>query len=187
MEPAVVWTIGHSTRSREEFLDLLRGEEIELVADVRRYPASRMHPQFNAEALRQSLADAGMRYEGFPELGGRRAPTAGSANTRWRNAAFRGYADYMETAAFGDALARLMAMAGDARTAIMCAEAPWWRCHRALIADALKARGVEVVHIMAKARLIAHPYTSAASVVAGKLYYGPSLDLFDERATPPGG
>jgi uncharacterized protein (DUF488 family) len=186
MQPAVVSTIGHSTRSLEEFVALLRGEEIELVADVRRYPASRMHPHFNGEALRQSLAEAGMRYEGYPDLGGRRAPAAGSSNTRWRNAAFRGYADYMETPAFQDALTQLMAAAADARTAIMCAEAPWWRCHRALIADALKARGVEVVHIMGPERRIEHPYTSAASVVDGKLYYGPSRDLFDESATPPG-
>ena len=178
MEPAVIWTIGHSTRSLEEFAGLLRGEEVELVADVRRYPASRMHPHFNAEPLRQSLAVAGIRYEGYPELGGRRTPTPGSANTRWRNASFRGYADYMETPAFDEALARLMAAAADARMAIMCAEAPWWRCHRALIADALKSRGVEVLHIMGDKRLVAHPYTSAASVVDGKLYYGPSRDLF---------
>jgi uncharacterized protein (DUF488 family) len=177
MEPAVIRTIGHSTRSLEEFVDLLRGERIELVADVRRYPASRMHPHFNAEVLRQSLAAAGLRYEGYPELGGRRPPRAGSTNTRWRNASFRGYADYMETPAFDAALTRLMADAADARTAMMCAEAPWWRCHRALIADALKARGVEVLHIMGEGRLIEHPYTSAASVVDGKLYYGPSRDL----------
>jgi uncharacterized protein (DUF488 family) len=178
MQAAVIWTIGHSTRSLEEFIELLRGERIELLADVRRYPASRMHPHFNAGALDRSLADAGMRYEGYPELGGRRAPRAGSANSRWRNASFRGYADYMESPDFDDALARLMGEAGDARTAIMCAEAPWWRCHRALIADALKARGVEVLHIMGGKDPVVHPYTSAASVVDGKLYYGPSRDLF---------
>jgi uncharacterized protein (DUF488 family) len=178
MQAAVIWTIGHSTRPLEEFIGLLRNERIELLADVRRYPASRMHPHFNAGALDQSLAEAGMRYEGYPELGGRRAPRAGSANSRWRNASFRGYADYMESPDFDDALARLMGEAGDARTAIMCAEAPWWRCHRALIADALKARGVEVLHIMGGKDPVVHPYTSAASVVDGKLYYGPSRDLF---------
>jgi uncharacterized protein (DUF488 family) len=177
MQAAVIWTIGHSTRSLEEFIGLLRAERIELLADVRRYPASRMHPHFNAGALDQSLAEAGVRYEGYPELGGRRAPRAGSANSRWRNASFRGYADYMETPDFDDALARLMDEAGDARTAIMCAEAPWWRCHRALIADALKARGAEVLHIMGEGKLIPHPYTSAASVVDGELSYGPSRDL----------
>ena len=178
MRPAVIWTIGHSTRSLEEFIGLLRGERIELLADVRRYPASRMHPHFNAGALGKSLIAADPRYEGYPELGGRRTPRVGSTNTRWRNASFRGYADYMESPAFDTALARLIADAADARTAIMCAEAPWWRCHRALIADALKARGVEVLHIMGKERSIVHPYTSAASVVDGKLSYGPSSSLF---------
>jgi uncharacterized protein (DUF488 family) len=177
MQPAVIWTIGHSTRPLEEFIGLLRGERIELLADVRRYPASRMHPHFNAEALRQSLAEAGVRYDGYPELGGRRAPRR-SASSRWRNASFRGYADYMETPDFDDALMRLMGAAGGARMAIMCAEAPWWRCHRALIADALKARGVEVLHITGEKDPIVHPYTSAASVVDGKPYYGPSRDLF---------
>ena len=178
MEPAVIWTIGHSTRSLGELIGLLRGERIELLADVRRYPASRMHPHFNAEALARSLTAAGLRYEGYPELGGRRSARPGSANTRWRNASFRGYADYMETPDFEAALQRLMGDAASARTAIMCAEAPWWRCHRALIADALKARGMDVLHIMGEGRPVEHPYTSAASVVDGKLYYGPSRDLF---------
>jgi uncharacterized protein (DUF488 family) len=178
MDPAAIWTIGHSTRSLAEFSGLLLGERIGLLADVRRYPGSRMHPHFNAEALCQSLIAEGIRYEGYPELGGRRSPRADSANTLWRNVSFRGYADYMETAAFDIALARLMTVAASARTAIMCAEAPWWRCHRALIADALKARGVEVLHIMGPGKLVEHPYTSAASVVDGKLYYGPPPGLF---------
>jgi uncharacterized protein (DUF488 family) len=178
MQPAVIWTIGHSTSPLEEFIGLLRGERIGLLSDVRRYPASRMHPHFNAETLARSLTAADMRYGAYSELGGRRSAQPASTNTRWRNASFRGYADYMETPAFEAALARLMADAADARTAIMCAEAPWWRCHRALIADALKARGVEVLHIMGGNDPIVHPYTSAASVVDGKLYYGPSRDLF---------
>jgi uncharacterized protein (DUF488 family) len=178
MGPAAIWTIGHSTRRLEEFLGLIRAERIELLADVRRYPASRMHPHFNAAALALSLTAAGLRYEAYPELGGRRSPRVDSTNTRWRNASFRGYADYMKTPAFDAALARLKADAKEARTAMMCAEAPWWRCHRALIADALKARGVEVLHIMGEGKLIVHPYTSAASVVDGELYYGPSRDLF---------
>jgi uncharacterized protein (DUF488 family) len=174
-----VWTIGHSTRPLNEFLDLLRGAQIESLADVRRYPASRRYPQFNATNLAEALTGVGMRYSAYPELGGRRTPRPGSSNTRWRNASFRGYADYMETEAFQDALLRLSTEAGEARTAIMCAEAPWWRCHRALIADALKARGIEVLHIMDQAKVVPHPYTSAASVVDGKLYYGPSRDLLD--------
>jgi uncharacterized protein (DUF488 family) len=174
-----VWTIGHSTRPLNEFLDLLRAAQIESLADVRRYPASRRYPQFNATNLAEALTGAGMRYSAYAELGGRRTPRPGSSNTRWRNASFRGYADYMETEAFEDALFRLSAEAREMRTAIMCAEAPWWRCHRALIADALKARGCEVLHIMGQAKIVPHPYTSAASVVDGKLYYGPSRDLLD--------
>jgi uncharacterized protein (DUF488 family) len=178
MQPSTVWTIGHSTRSLAEFTDLLKGERIELLADVRRYPASRMHPHFNGEALGDSLSQAGIRYEGFPDLGGRRPPAADSPNTRWRNASFRGYADYMQTAEFGAAFARLSDHAASARTAIMCAEALWWRCHRALISDALKVRGVEVLHILGDGKRVEHPYTSAASAVDGRLYYGPSAGLF---------
>jgi len=174
----VICTIGHSTRSLEEFNDLLLDARIGLVADVRRYPASRRHPHFNAEALSRSLDAIDIRYEGYSELGGRRVARPDSRNTEWRNASFRGYADYMETPDFERAVARLMADANDARTAIMCAEAPWWRCHRALIADALKARGVEVFHIMGGGRSVAHPYTSAARIVDGKLCYGPPAGLF---------
>lgn len=179
MRLQTLWTIGHSTRPLQEFLDLLRAAQIELLADVRRFPASRTYPQFNATTLARALTGAGVRYRAYTELGGRRAPRPGSSNTRWRNASFRGYADYMETEAFEDAFSRLVEEAGEARTAIMCAEAPWWRCHRALIADALKARGIEVLHIMTQAKVVLHPYTSAASVVGGKLYYGPSTDLLD--------
>lgn len=178
MQAPIVWTIGHSTRSLAEFTDLLLGERIELLADVRRYPASRMHPHFNGDALSLSLLVAGIRYEGFPELGGRRPPRPDSPNTRWRNASFRGYADYMATPEFGTAFARLTDHAVRARTAIMCAEALWWRCHRALIADALKVRGVEVLHILGNGKLVEHPYTSAVSVADGKLSYGPSAGLF---------
>ena len=174
----LIWTIGHSTRSLEEFSALLRAARIELVVDVRRFPASGRHPHFNAEALSRSLDAIDIRYEGYPELGGRRVARPDSRNTEWRNASFRGYADYMETPDFQRALARLMAGGDDARAAIMCAEAPWWRCHRALIADALKARGIEVLHIMGEGKSVAHPYTSAASIVDGKLCYRPAAGLF---------
>jgi uncharacterized protein (DUF488 family) len=137
-----------------------------------------MHPHFNADSLRGSLEAAGIRYEGFPELGGRRPPRPDSPNTRWRNASFRGYADYMETPAFASAFTRLLHLSSSARTAIMCAEALWWRCHRALIADALKVLGVEVLHILADGKRVEHPYTSAVSVSDGKLSYGPSAGLF---------
>lgn len=178
MHPDAIWTIGHSTRPLDAFIGLLRQARIELIADVRRFPASRMHPHFNAGPLAASLAAAGVSYASHTDLGGRRVPRPDSVNTRWRNASFRGYADYMQTPEFEGALTRLMAEASAARTAIMCAEAPWWRCHRALIADALKARGVEVTHLMSEGRSVEHPYTSAADVVEGRLQYGPSPGLF---------
>jgi len=172
--PLTIWTIGHSTRPLDALLDLLRAHGIEALADVRRYPGSRKHPHFNPEPLRAGLAAAGIAYHPFPELGGRRAPRPDSPHTAWRNAAFRGYADYMDTPAFAQALERLVALARARRTAMMCAEGLWWRCHRALIADALKARSVEVLHIVDKTRTEAHPYTSAARVVDGRLHYGPA-------------
>ena len=132
-----------------------------------------MHPQFNPDRLAKALEDAGIAYRAFPELGGRRRPRADSTNTYWRNASFRGYADYMKTPEFEAGLARLMQSAGEARTAMMCAEALWWRCHRSLIADALNARGVLVLHIMDHAKTVEHRYTSAARVADGRLHYGP--------------
>jgi uncharacterized protein (DUF488 family) len=167
-----VWTIGHSSQSIGSFLALLEGQEIECVADVRRYAGSRAHPWFNPEPLATSLAEHHIEYVPFPELGGRRAPDPASTNTVWRNVAFRGYADYMETPEFHAGLERLVRVASERRTAILCSEAVWWRCHRSLIADALKAAGVRVLHIMAGPRIVEHPYTSAARVVDGRLRYG---------------
>lgn len=167
------WTIGHSSRSAGEFLDLLRAQSLDAVADVRRYPGSRAHPHFAARALAGLLAEADIEYHPFPELGGRRTPRPDSPNTVWRNTAFRGYADYMETAAFREGLDRLMALTRRRRTAILCSEALWWRCHRSLIADALKARGVLVFHVMAGGKSVEHPYTSAARIEAGQLTYRP--------------
>jgi uncharacterized protein (DUF488 family) len=166
-----VWTIGHSTLEWQPFLDLLKAQGIEAVADVRRFAASRRHPQFNAEPMRRALEEAGIEYAAFADLGGRRAPRPDSPNTAWRNASFRGYADYMATPAFQAALARLLGLAAGKRTAIMCAEAVWWSCHRGLIADELKARGIEVLHIAGSGAPKPHPYTSAARIVEGKLAY----------------
>jgi uncharacterized protein (DUF488 family) len=146
--PALVFTIGHSTRTIGEFLDLLVRHDIRVVADVRRFPGSRRHPQFGHEALAASLAEAAIGYEHWPELGGRRPPLRDSPNTAWRNAGFRGYADYMATPEFDRAISALTARASQVRTAIMCAEAVPWRCHRMLIADALVADGVSVRHIL---------------------------------------
>lgn len=167
-----IWTIGHSTRAIDEFISLLKGNEIKLLADVRAFPGSRRYPQFNKEALAKSLNAHGIGYEHFPELGGKRKSRPDSRNTAWRNASFRGYADYMETDQFQRGIDRLLAFAADAGpTAIMCAEAVWWRCHRSLIADCLKARGVEVLHILGANKVEPHPYTPAARIVNGELSY----------------
>jgi uncharacterized protein (DUF488 family) len=167
-----IWTIGHSTRTIDEFIFLLDENAIELLADVRAWPGSKRHPQFNKDALTRSLNAHGIRYEHFPELGGRRTAAPGSRNTAWRNASFRGYADYMETAQFQKGIERLLNVAAETgRTIIMCAEAVWWRCHRSLIADYLKARGVEVLHVLSANKLQPHPYTSAARIVNGELSY----------------
>ena len=172
-----IWTIGHSTRTIDIFISLLEENGIKLVADVRSLPGSKRYPQFNREMLAKSLTEHGIRYEHFPELGGRRKARKDSHNTAWRNASFRGYADHMETEQFGRGIQRLLELANKADpTAIMCAEVVWWRCHRALISDHLKTRGVEVVHIVNADKKEAHPYTSAAHIVGGALSYAGNRD-----------
>jgi uncharacterized protein (DUF488 family) len=169
-----IWTIGHSTRTINVFISLLEEHEIRLLADVRSLPGSKRYPQFNQEALVNSLAKSGINYEHFPELGGRRKAQPESKNTAWRNASFRGYADYMETDEFYKGVKRLLDLAADTgATVIMCAEAVWWRCHRSLISDYLKARGIEVMHILDANKTQPHPYTSAARIVNGELSYVP--------------
>lgn len=148
-----IWTIGHSTRTITAFIEMLTAHKIEAVADMRRFPGSRRYPQFDQDALRASLADAYIAYEPFPELGGRRKSRPDSHNTAWRNASFRGYADYMETDAFRAGIARLLELAGRERTAMMCSEAVWWRCHRRIIADYLLVRGIPVAHLMPDGRI----------------------------------
>jgi uncharacterized protein (DUF488 family) len=167
-----IWTIGHSTRTIDEFISLLRTNNIKLLADVRSFPGSRRYPQFNREMLAESLGKAGIRYEHFPELGGRRKARPDSKNAAWRNNSFRGYADYMDTDDFHRGAERLLDLATEAGpAAIMCAEAVWWRCHRSLISDYLKARGIEVMHILDVKKTEPHPYTSAARIVNGELSY----------------
>lgn len=169
--PETIWTIGHSTRPIEEFLRILDAQRIEAIADVRRFPGSRQHPHYGREALEATLARHGVAYLWLPELGGRRRPAPKSPNTAWRNVAFRGYADHMASEEFAHGMARLLALAADKRTAIMCAEAVWWRCHRALISDALCAQGIEVVHITDAQHTVTHPMTEPARVVDGRLSY----------------
>ena len=174
-----LWTIGHSTRSIDEFIEALKSFEIQALADVRSFPGSRRYPQFNKENLKVSLAEAGIGYLHLPELGGRRRAKPDSLNMAWQSKTFRGYADYMETEGFQKGIARLLEVAREERTAIMCAEAVWWRCHRSLISDYLKANEVEVTHIMAAGKSEPHPFTSAASIVDGKLSYRGVLETED--------
>jgi|SRR5690349_8129634 len=166
-----LWTVGHSTRSINELLELLSSFRIGMLVDVRSFPGSRRYPHFNRENLSASLTAAGVEYIHMPELGGRRKAKPDSLNMTWRNESFRGYADYMETNAFREGIERLLELARERRTAIMCSEAVWWRCHRSLIADYLKAAGVTVTHILSAGKSEEHPYTSVAQIVNGKLSY----------------
>ncbi|MEO6689228.1 MAG: DUF488 domain-containing protein [Dokdonella sp.] len=166
-----LWTIGHSTRSLDEFLELLAGYRIQAIADVRRFPGSRRYPHFAREALAQTLPAHGIAYQWLPKLGGRRRARPDSTNVGWRNTSFRGYADHLDSAEFADGMQELMMLAALESTALMCAEALWWRCHRALIADVLTLRGIEVVHILDAMHSAVHTYTSPARIVHGKLRY----------------
>ena len=167
-----IWTIGHSTRKNEDFIAALEAHGIRLLVDVRSLPGSKRYPQFNKEALAESLRESGIRYEHLPELGGRRKPKADSHNTAWRNASFRGYADWMETEEFRKGIERLVDLTNEVGPgAIMCAEAVWWRCHRALISDYLKVRGIGVTHIVDAKKIESHPFTSAAQIVDDELSY----------------
>jgi len=169
--PISLWTIGHSTLAIEDFISKLKSFEIQVLADVRSYPGSRRYPHFNRERLDGSLADTDIRYEHFPELGGRRRARPDSLNIAWRNESFRGYADYMETNEFRAGIDRLLNIVTTQRTAIMCSEAVWWRCHRSLISDYLKVKGIEVNHIMSIGKAEPHPFTSAAGIADGELSY----------------
>lgn len=166
-----IWTIGHSNHPLSVFIDMLTAHAIHTVADIRSFPGSRKYPWFNSGPLSATLRAADIEYESLRELGGRRRPSRQSVNTAWRNASFRGYADYMQTPEFHAGIERLLALAAAHATAIMCAEALWWRCHRALVSDYLKARGVQVWHILSAAKTQEHPYTSAARIVHGVLTY----------------
>ena len=170
-EERKIWTIGHSTRTLEEFITMLSSFNIWVVADVRNFPSSKRYPHFNKEPLADALMQQQIEYVHFKDLGGRRKPVMGSVNTAWRNDAFRGYADYMQTNEFKKALDDLKAIASARATAYMCSEAVWWSCHRSLISDQLKSEGWEVIHIMDKDKGSEHPYTKPARIVKGKLRY----------------
>jgi len=166
-----IWTVGHSVRPLDEFLAVLAACDIELVVDVRRFPGSRRLPQYASAALEASLAERGIAYWWLPALGGRRRPDPDSPNDAWRHPAFRGYADYVATEEFAEGLFELLMVAEGLRTAIMCAEVLWWRCHRRIIADVLVSLGAQVVHI--RDARIAEPHRLAppARVVRGRLTY----------------
>jgi uncharacterized protein (DUF488 family) len=165
-----IFTIGHSTRPLEDLVALLASNGVVQLGDVRTVPKSRRHPHFVREALAESLPPAGIAYRHFPGLGGLRKPRPDSSQTAWRNEGFRGYADYMQTPPFAKALDDLVQWAARP-TAIMCAEAVWWQCHRQLIADALVARGVEVRHIVSAAPPEGHRLTDFARVDGTRVIY----------------
>jgi uncharacterized protein (DUF488 family) len=171
MTPQTLWTIGHSTRTAEKFLELLTAHGIEVLVDVRTYPGSRRYPHFNRDELSDFLLRNKIQYKHEPRLGGRRTARKDSHNTALLNAQFRGYADHMETDEFKSGVEDLLQLAAGARVAVMCAEAVWWRCHRSLLADYLKAAGHEVLHIIDANKSEEHPFTSAARIVKGKLSY----------------
>jgi uncharacterized protein (DUF488 family) len=171
-----ILTVGHSTRGSDELLTLLRGHGVELLADIRLIPRSRRHPWFGQEALAASLQEAGIGYVHLPELGGRRRPQPDSPNGGLRNEMFRGYADYMQTPPFEAGVARLLALAATRQTAVMCAEAVPWRCHRSLLADLLTARGVPVQHITGAGPAQPHALSTAARVEAGGVLYHPQAE-----------
>ncbi|HEY4359332.1 MAG TPA: DUF488 domain-containing protein [Bryobacteraceae bacterium] len=167
----MILTVGHSTHPIEEFLALIEAHGVRQIVDVRTIPKSRRNPQFNSEELRESLAAQGIEYVHLPALGGLRHPRHDSINTAWQNDSFRGYADYMQTPEFDRGLKELIALTKGHVTAIMCAEAVPWRCHRSLVADALTAQGIGVEHIMSKTSRKVHSYTPFARIDGPRVTY----------------
>ena len=166
-----IWTIGHSTRSLKEFIEMLQSFQIELVVDIRRFPGSKRYPHFNKDALQGSLSANKIEYTHIEKLGGRRKPVSNSHNNAWRVEAFRGYADYMETKDFHQAVEELELLASKNKVAYMCSEAVWWSCHRSLVSDYLKFKGSLVVHIMGVNKSEEHRYTKPARIENNKLVY----------------
>lgn len=171
MEAKTIYTIGHSTHSLAEFAEMLESFDIQTLVDIRGMPGSRKYPHFNKEVLEVSMEEMGIHYLHLAGLGGRRKVHKDSKNTRWNNASFRSYADYMETAEFDAAAAELKRIGSAQRTAYMCAEAVWWRCHRSMVSDHLKAKGWTVMHIMGIGKAQEHHYTEPARIVDGDVVY----------------
>jgi len=167
----IVWTIGHSTRTLEELIEMVHSFKIEMVVDIRSFPGSRKFPQFNKESLQITLPENDIEYIHLKKLGGRRKTNPDSKNIVWRILAFRAYADYMETDDFKEGIKELEEIALKKRTAYMCSEAVWWRCHRSMVSDYLKVHGWKVMHIMAVGKEQEHPYTAPARIENGELTY----------------
>ncbi len=166
-----IYTIGHSTHTITEFFDMLRSFDIQILVDIRRLPGSRKFPQFDQDTLKKSLIEVGIQYFYSADLGGRRKANKDSKNTRWNNPSFRGYADYMETEAFANAVVKLEQLALEQPTVYMCSEAVWWRCHRSMVSDYLKIRNWTVLHIMGISKFQEHRYTAPARIVDGTVLY----------------
>lgn len=166
-----IYTIGHSTRSLDELIAMLQSFSVQHVADIRSFPGSRKYPQFNKENLEVALPQVGIKYSHLKELGGRRKVRKDSHNNRWHKEAFKGYADYMETPSFVKGMELLTELARKQTTAFMCSEAVWWRCHRSMVSDYLKAKGWKVMHIMVVGKAEEHPYTSPARIVGDRVFY----------------
>lgn len=175
----IIYTIGHSTHSMETFISMLQSFEIRLLVDIRSLPGSRKYPQFNQDNLQTVLSENGIHYYYLKALTGRRKMLKNSHNDRWRNTSFRGYADYMESKEFKDAIEEIEELAEKETTAYMCAEAVWWRCHRSMVSDYLKARGWEVRHILNVGKVKEHPYTSPAIVEKNKVTYSSKHQLIN--------
>jgi uncharacterized protein (DUF488 family) len=169
--PTVIYAIGHSTRTIDAFIQILEAHSISTLVDIRTIPKSRHNPQFNEDALQKSLAKSGITYVHFRELGGLRKPAKDSVNTGWKNASFRGFADYMQTRAFASAIRQLMQLGRQGRVAILCAEGNPFRCHRSLVADALTVRKVRVFHIASKSSAREHTLTKFAQVRGTRITY----------------
>lgn len=177
IEKRTIYTIGHSTRSLEQFIQLLDSFHVKFVADIRSYPGSKRYPHFNKEVLLKSLEDHQITYRHFPELGGRRKVAKDSKNSAWKNESFRAYADHMDDPDFKEGIKQLEQIASQTATTFMCSEAVWWRCHRSLVADFLKWKGWNVRHIMDSDKSTTHPYTKLAKIIDGKLNYTGTTDL----------
>ena len=174
MQQKIIYTIGHSTRTLEEFISILKSFNIELLADIRSYPGSKRYPHFNKENLQKFLPEYQIMYQHIIELGGRRKTLKDSKNTAWKNDSFRGYADYMDTTDFKEGVSKLEDIAAKYKSAYICSEDVWWRCHRSMVSDYLKWKGWKVLHIMAENRSEEHPFTAPAKIVEGELSYSKS-------------